>query len=264
MARGGDGLADELPAGVGFRGSRVRHRQHGKSQRAVLVAGSLVLLEAGNGGVHVGLIVRLFGLPVSKKSDATDASNRNDARMIIPFEGAVCSFAHIRKELSSMEEPTIRIRNSVSSQWLTGHRFTDPAMRIVRDAETRGLHRGLYGELPAVLMLWSMLRWERNPGIVALERLGVDILALERDIDVELRPPKPPVGGCLIDMVRLKTIATQAAEEAALIGDDFVGPEHLLLAMCRESDEGVRRVLHKHGLTAGRCTQSLKDATGKK
>lgn len=184
--------------------------------------------------------------------------------MIIPVTGAVCSTGDIRKVSSNMEEPTIQIRNSVSSQWLTGHRFTDPAMRIVRDAETRGLHRGLYGELPALLMLWSMLRWERNQGIVALERLGVDILALERDIDVELRPPKQPVGGILIDLVRLKAIATQAAEEAALIGDNFVGPEHLLLALCRDGDEGVRRVLQKQGVTAGKCTQLLKDADGKK
>jgi hypothetical protein len=203
-------------------------------------------------------------LSVAKKCGASDASNGDDARIIIPFNGAVCSFVHLAKALSNMEEPTIQIRNSISSQWLTGHRFTDPAMRIVRDAEARGLYRGLFGELPAVLMLWSMLRWERNAGIVALERLGVDILALERDIDVELRPPKPPAGGMLVDMIRLKAIATQAAEDAALLGHNSVGPEHLLLALCRDGDEGVRRVLQKHGVTAGKCTQSLKDATGKK
>jgi len=184
--------------------------------------------------------------------------------MTLQFRVADGSVTHFWRVSSKMEEPTIQIRNSIGSQWLTGHRFTDPAMRIIRDAEARGLHRGLFGELPPLLMLWSMLRWERNAGSVALERLDIDLLALERDIDVELRPPKTPAAGTLIDMIHLKTIAKRAAEEAALLGHHDVGPEHLLLAICRDSNEGVRRVLQKHGLTAGRCTQSLKDASGKK
>ncbi len=108
-----------------------------------------------------------------------------------------------------------------------------------------------------MLALWSILRWERKVGLVALERLGVDVDALARDVDRTMytvrEPPLTlqtlPTGqrGIFLDFSTPLAPFVGAAEHEALeLGNSWVGSEHLLLAIVRAADSRLREVLDKH------------------
>src|SRR5262249_2137478 len=137
----------------------------------------------------------------------------------------------------TMDEPTIQVRNSVSSQWMTDHRFTDSARRFIHDAQSPASDRGISGKVSPVLILWAMLRWERKVGMTVLEFCGVDVSALERDTELELRSFPAGTWRDGIDLIHFKTVATQAVEEAELCGHHYVGSEHLVLALFRNGDD---------------------------
>lgn len=112
---------------------------------------------------------------------------------------------------------------------------------------------------------WAILHWERKVGLITLERMGVEVDALARDVDgalgaacSELReqmgPPTLvtlPSGqrGLVLDFrAPLEPFLMAAEHEARELGHDYVGTEHLLLAAVREADPRLRQVLDRHGL----------------
>jgi ATP-dependent Clp protease ATP-binding subunit ClpA len=161
-----------------------------------------------------------------------------------------------------MDLPTIQIRNTITSQWMTGHGFTNSARRFIHDSESRAHDRGIFGSLPPLLVLWTMLRWERKSGVAVLEESGGDIALLERDVEIELQSFPKGTRRNGIDLVHLKAIAKQAVEEAALLGHKYVGSEHLVLALCRCEDAAVRRVFSKHGLSPEKYSAILQNVSG--
>ena len=67
--------------------------------------------------------------------------------------------------------------------------LTDAAARVMRQATDRALDRGYLvwdNSSAPTLALWSVLRWERKVGLVALECMGVDLPSIERDVDALL------------------------------------------------------------------------------
>ena len=69
--------------------------------------------------------------------------------------------------------------------WSARH-ITDSAQRILKQVPSRASERGLHvvdASSIDVLVLWSLLLWERKVGRVALEKLGVDPFELARSID---------------------------------------------------------------------------------
>src|SRR5579864_7410983 len=148
----------------------------------------------------------------------------------------------------NMDDTTIEIKNPISSEWMAGHRFTDAAHRIIRDSLSRGSDRGFFGKFPTLLIFWAMLRWERKVGIMALEACDIDLAQLERDVVLEFRTFAKGSVRDGVDLIHLKTIAEQAVKEAALLGHNYVGSEHLTLALCRDQNEAVQRLFKKHGV----------------
>src|SRR5258708_38360671 len=45
---------------------------------------------------------------------------------------------------------------------------------------------------------------------------------------------------------------------SALLGHNYVGSEHLVLALCRDPDDAVQRLLQKHCLCAGKYAEDRK------
>ena len=134
--------------------------------------------------------------------------------------------------------------------WLAGHKFTDNARRMLRHAFERYLDRGSPGEeVPPVMILWSMLRWEPKIGAVILERCGVDLRSLERDVEERLSRLAVSGRSHGHDLGALSRVAAAAIAEAATIGHGYVGSEHLVLALLKGGDESIGGPLGRHGVT---------------
>src|SRR5688572_6421021 len=75
-------------------------------------------------------------------------------------------------------------------QPLSDRHFTDSAINIIAQLGPRAIERGISTEINdqtiLMLALWTVLRWERKLGLVALERLGVEANAMATDVDWEL------------------------------------------------------------------------------
>ncbi len=155
-------------------------------------------------------------------------------------------------------EPLCIIRNSTTGQWMTDHSFTDSARRCIDDAQSRASARGMLGKLPPILILWAMLRWERKVGVIAIEECGVDLSVLERDTEVELQSFPDGDWRDGVDFVQIKAVANQAVAEAVLRGHNYVGSEHLVLALCRVENQAIQRLFQKHGVSAEKYAAAVK------
>jgi hypothetical protein len=106
-------------------------------------------------------------------------------------------------------------------------------------------------------------------GLIALERLGVDIDALARDVDRGLseacadhgRPIGPPESGRRVVVVDgetpLQPLLLAAENEALGLGHNWVGSEHLLLAIVRLASPQLGELLSRHGVLYDRLRQSI-------
>jgi hypothetical protein len=117
-----------------------------------------------------------------------------------------------------------------------------------------------------MLALWSLLLWERKVRRVALERSGVDPSNLARALDqlLDERSFENPVAhdpGRQLWLVKtgetywgwdfeglLEPLVREAEHEALELAHNYVGAEHLLLAIVRLSDEPQAGLLSLHGI----------------
>jgi len=150
---------------------------------------------------------------------------------------------------------------------LAARHFTTSAIHIVEQLCPRAADRSMSTDVTErtvpMLALWAVLRWERKVGLVALERTGVEVDALASDIDRALAAacaefrrvigPPPlqtlPSGqrGIVVDFHAPLAPLLDAAEHEALgLGHNWVGSEHLVLAVIRVADCRLREVLDRH------------------
>ena len=161
---------------------------------------------------------------------------------------------------------------------LSARNFTASAIHIVEQLCPRAADRRMSGETTEqtlnLLTLWSILRWERKVGLVALERMGVNVDQLARDVDQALiaacndarqhaGPPEYqtlPSGrlAVVVDIdTPLEPLLTTAEAEALGMDHEYVGTEHLLLATIRRACPRLREVLQEHGITYVRLKRPI-------
>src|SRR3982751_2634243 len=78
-----------------------------------------------------------------------------------------------------------RGRSMLDENWIARH-ITDSAQRILKQVPGRASDRGLYvvdRSSLLMLVLWSLVLWERKVGRVALEEMGIDPFDLARRLD---------------------------------------------------------------------------------
>jgi hypothetical protein len=169
-----------------------------------------------------------------------------------------------------------------SVEW-SNRRLTDSAQRILKQMPARAIDRGLGIRVPdeaaiVMLALWSVLNWERKIGRVALEEsagnrfdliqaldrllaeqaLELLELAVTRDDQgrvVVLTPGQPHVGWDSDNL--LEPLLRQAEREAKELGHNYVGSEHLVLAIVKLADPALRTVLEAHGVTYERVRETV-------
>lgn len=153
----------------------------------------------------------------------------------------------------------------MKKQDLSARHFTTSAIHIVEQLLPRAADRSMEvtEQTVTMLALWSLLRWERKVGLVALERMGGEIDALAREVDRALSeacaeihqrtgPPKLQVlpsgqRAIVVDFnTPLEPLLAAAEHEAIALGHNWVGTEHLLLAAVRLACPRLREVLDRH------------------
>jgi len=145
----------------------------------------------------------------------------------------------------------------LTNDWLEDHRFTTSAVLFLQQAGRRGTDRGMFGVLPPLLLLWSMLRWERKLGIAVLDECGVNRRLLEEDVDQELSAYPRSDHYHYVDYSRIGEVAALAIQEACRLGHNYVGSEHLILGLCAIQDEVLVRLFRKHRIQPAEFTKKL-------
>ncbi len=166
----------------------------------------------------------------------------------------------------------------MQNQDLSARHFTSSAIHIVEQlwqrAADRSMSTAATEQTVPMLALWSILRWERKVGLVALERMGVEVDVVARDVDHALRaastkfrrqmgPPKLqtlPSGqrGIVVDHdAPLAPLLASAEHEALGLNHSYVGTEHLLLAIVQLADTRLREVLDRHRIVYDRVREAV-------
>ena len=129
--------------------------------------------------------------------------------------------------------------------------FTTAATDVLEDAAHLAVALCLFEAVPPVVVLLGVLRRAGENGrlgLAVLEGCGVDRQLLELDIRQAL-DPQVGTRGNVLDLGKVCEVASRAEEEAAGLGHNWVGSEHLVLALFGMGDPTVNDLFHKHGVT---------------
>ncbi len=157
---------------------------------------------------------------------------------------------------------------------LTERHFTDPTQRIIQQLPLRAHARGvLYVNAESVftLALWTLIRWERKVGLVALEWMGVDLHLLTDNLDARLsrlkdRHPVMAKDGVAMFSntgervnpdwpTAIEPFLALCEAEARKLKHSYVGSEHLLLAIIANADPELSAILCDHDISY-ECTKA--------
>jgi ATP-dependent Clp protease ATP-binding subunit ClpA len=137
----------------------------------------------------------------------------------------------------------------LEDEYLSDNHFADDARAIINGVLTRSAARALFGEIPSVLLLWSLLRWERKLGIAILEKCGVVRSHLEADVDDVLNKHELPIPVTTVDFQKIAELVISARDVSRSRRAEYVGSEHLLLALITSHEVTLQELLRKHGIT---------------
>ncbi len=142
-------------------------------------------------------------------------------------------------------------------------KMTEGAQELFHEAQdllTRYKHNQLDVEHIA-LVLVSM----EGVGREILQTMGINLDAVSKDLD-SLLSDKPSVVGQVAGQIyitpQLDAVVEAAQMEADRLHDEYIGTDHLLLAMSRSTDPQIRRVLGRHQITPEAIYTSLRDVRG--
>ncbi|MBM3458388.1 MAG: ATP-dependent chaperone ClpB, partial [Armatimonadetes bacterium] len=142
-------------------------------------------------------------------------------------------------------------------------RLTVKAQEALQQAQSVAAGLG-HQEIQSEHVLLALL--EQPEGIVSplLQKLGAAPAQVQTDLrrEVERLPRVGGIAGGEYLSQRLRRSLEQAWEEARKLKDEYLSTEHLLLALCGETDGTVSRVLKNHGVTRERLLQALVDIRG--
>ncbi len=142
-------------------------------------------------------------------------------------------------------------------------KMTEGAQELFRDAQDL-LSRYKHNQLD-VEHLAMVLVSKEGVGREILQAMGINLDALLRDLD-GLLADKPAVVGQVAGQIyitpRLDAVIQAAQMEAERLHDEFIGTDHILLAMSRSTDPQMRRLLGRHQITPEAIYSSLREVRG--
>lgn len=127
-------------------------------------------------------------------------------------------------------------------------KFTDNARKIMALANQE-IERREEDYIGTEHILLGLVRLGRGTGFEALKKLGVDIKKVRLDVEKILKSQAGmPEMGKLPETPRAKKVIEYAIEEAQSLHLNYVGSEHILLGLVRETEGIAAQVLMNLGL----------------
>lgn len=111
---------------------------------------------------------------------------------------------------------------------------------------------------PAHLLL-GILREGTGLGSGLLTNMGVDTTAVREEIETHLEPGKEVVRGEVTYSPEVASVFESAAAEAKELRSNYIGQEHLVLAMLRDEHSPVAELLASLGVTYGKARMHVVD-----
>jgi ATP-dependent Clp protease ATP-binding subunit ClpC len=145
-------------------------------------------------------------------------------------------------------------------------RFTEKAHEAFQEAQEI-MQEQHHTQLDVEHIFLAMLRQRDGLTTRALERLSIDAEAVAQRVERELEKcPKVygqyGYGNQVYVTPRTQRLVKRAEEEAARLQDQYVGTEHLLIAISGEREGASARILHTFGIDQERVYQALMEIRG--
>ena len=146
----------------------------------------------------------------------------------------------------------------VSSLQLNTRRFTDRAIKALEVAGRQAVDRG-HHVITAEHVLLALTRIDRGPGHAALERLGLD-LGRDRDTIIALLADSPHGETGILSVIspEVAQLVDDAVAEARGLGHDYVGTEHLILALLLADQSAAAVFLRERGIGSDRLREAVR------
>jgi len=133
-------------------------------------------------------------------------------------------------------------------------RFTKRARRVLRTAQEEARrHRHTY--IGTEHLLLGLVQEEHCVAVKVLRQLGVEPRELALTVERLIGEGSHPIVGTPELTTRTKRVIKHAVDEARLMGNHYIGTEHLLLGMVREGDGIAVDVLRGLGLDLEKIRQ---------
>jgi Clp amino terminal domain, pathogenicity island component len=143
-------------------------------------------------------------------------------------------------------------------------RFTAPARAAVIAAQAAARDRRHEWIGTEHLLLGLFANDDGNVAVTALARFGVDRDTVVRMVDELVPPGTEPVSGHIPFTPRAKKTLELALREALRLGHNYIGCEHIVLAL-RRVDEGLAAcVLTEQGVTYKKLERTVRDVLAKR
>ena len=144
-------------------------------------------------------------------------------------------------------------------------KFTERARGLVELAQEI-LQRYQHTQLDTEHLLLAMLEQNEGLALQVLQNLGTDTRALTRAVEDALaRSPKVQYQDSSAQIYitpRIKRVFDLAKEEAQRLNDSYIGVEHLLLGLIKETDGGAARILKQYNIDEEKVYKALQAVRG--
>jgi ATP-dependent Clp protease ATP-binding subunit ClpC len=142
-------------------------------------------------------------------------------------------------------------------------RFTDDARKVMAAANKQAQRFG-HGYIRTEHILLGLLKESSSAGATILKDLGVDIDKLLSEVEQLLKSradkagmKKPPQSERAVNVIKY------AIEEAKALEHDYIGTEHILLGLLRETDGIAAQELTNLGVKLQDVREKAKEARHK-
>ena len=141
--------------------------------------------------------------------------------------------------------------------------FTEQAQNVLGRSQELVRQLG-HSQWDVEHILLALVTEDATVPVQVLEELGVDVARLSEDLRQAMTgtPQVAYGGGQLFATPRAMAVVQSAREEKERLRDDFIGAEHLLVAIISEEVGDAARVLRAHGVDKERIYRALQEIRG--
>jgi len=142
------------------------------------------------------------------------------------------------------------------------NRYTERARKVILLAQEEA-KRFSHDHVGTEHLLLGVLRAGESVATAVFVRGGISVESMREEVQKRLGPgSSSTTSGVPPWTPRARDALTFAAEEASGLGHNYIGPEHLLLGLLRESDHTASQILLSFGIELGGAREHIKILLG--